>query len=325
MAQFDGIRYVLRPDNGGFMEAVQSGITAARGEIVAMVNNDVFVAPGWARAIHAAFADPSVGIAGSRLTFPDGLLQEFGTFVWRDGTPGLWGWRQDPGAPAFAHDRTTPLVTGAALAIRRQLFEDLGGFDPRYAPSYYEDTDLCMRARARGWRIVAAAAARAVHHMAATADIDPRKSRTSHYERNRLRFRERWAEVLDRECWPRHPVFECAAAGETQRTPRSAGLVAAVHETEQRSAALMQQVFPAVRARAPQAWFALAGVGSERFGGAGPLPSWEPLARAASVAVASPGSPFAAEARQRGAVVLDPDAMRRDALASAIAALLAAV
>jgi cellulose synthase/poly-beta-1,6-N-acetylglucosamine synthase-like glycosyltransferase len=80
-----------------------------------------------------------------------------------------------------------PFVTGAALALRRNVLRDTGGFDAGFYPVYYEDTDLCYRARAAGWRVVYWPSAVALHRTSATLD----QSSQAYFEflhANRLRF-----------------------------------------------------------------------------------------------------------------------------------------
>src|SRR5690606_15044112 len=79
-------------------------------------------------------------------------------------------------------------ASGAALAIPRALFLQLGGFDTRYAPAYYEDTDLAFAVRGAGRRVVYQPAARVVHDEGTTGGTDPASGAKAHQARNRATF-----------------------------------------------------------------------------------------------------------------------------------------
>src|SRR5690606_20362838 len=90
-------------------------------------------------------------------------------------------------------------------------FAAQGGFDTRYAPAFYEDTDLGMSLRARGYRVLCQPAARVVHVEGATAGTDPRRGMKAYQERNQSIFRERWREALRN-----HPGHEATGTALTQ-------------------------------------------------------------------------------------------------------------
>ncbi len=126
-------------------------------EIIGLVNPDTWFEPGWATALREAFARcPEHGILGPlQLTYDEGCtLAEWTCRVLRVQGP------SDLDAQATAID--TPWVEGSALFARRQVLERVGVFDPLFA-MYYEELDLCRRARRAGWRIGVVPAAR-YHH-----------------------------------------------------------------------------------------------------------------------------------------------------------------
>lgn len=154
------IRCVLRDSNGGFGPANNSGVAAARGAWLALVNSDVIPdGPGWLEAlIAAAEAAGRHSVAGPRLIAPDGALQHAGIAFERD-ERGLWanrhpgkGW---PAASPFALSaRRVQAVTGACMVLRRRDFLSVGGFTVDYAVGDYEDSDLCLKLARRGGRAV---------------------------------------------------------------------------------------------------------------------------------------------------------------------------
>jgi GT2 family glycosyltransferase len=197
LPQVVGLRYQRRPQNGGFIAACNDGLALARGEYVVFLNNDTVPQPGWLDALLRTFAEhPGTGVVGAALLYPDGRLQEAGGVVWRDGSADKLGRLQAPDASAFAHVRRVDYVSGAALAIPRTLCVSLGGFDPLYAPAFYEDTDLAMRVRATGLQVLVQPASQVMHIEGVTTGTDDRHGVKSGQPINQRRFAERWKQAL---------------------------------------------------------------------------------------------------------------------------------
>ena len=136
--------------NLGFAGGCNLGVAHTTAPMLAFVNPDVTLAPDWAVTIVAALGDPTIGIVGGKLRFPDGRLQHAGGMVqW----PLAFGAHHGYGladAPPFDVGRAVEYVTGASLALRRTTWEAVGGFDPAFHPAYYEEVDLCLRVAALG-------------------------------------------------------------------------------------------------------------------------------------------------------------------------------
>ena len=193
-----GCRVTRNASNLGFVGSCNAGAALARGGHIAFLNNDTLVRPGWLDALLGTFVDtPGVGIAGSKLLFPDGKLQEAGGIIWRLGDAWNWGRGRDPEEPAFSYMRDADWVSGAALMINTVLFRKLGGFDAHFAPGYYEDTDLAFRVRAAGLRVVVQPASQVVHLEGVTSGTDEDGPGMKRFQRINLRkFQQRWAGTL---------------------------------------------------------------------------------------------------------------------------------
>lgn len=198
-----GLRFHRNPANLGFIGACNAGAALARGEFLVFLNNDTTVQPGWLDALLSTFrTHPDTGLAGSKLVYPDGRLQEAGGIVFADGSGWNYGRFDDPAHPRYNFVREVDYCSGAAIALPAALFGELGGFDPHYAPAYYEDTDLAMRVRARGLKVRYQPASVVVHHEGATSGTDTGSGIKAYQVANQKKFLARWREVLAKDHLP---------------------------------------------------------------------------------------------------------------------------
>ncbi|HVK51378.1 MAG TPA: glycosyltransferase [Pseudoxanthomonas sp.] len=218
MRAIDGLRYHRRAVNGGFIAACNDGAALAQGDVLVLLNNDTVPQPGWLDALLATFdAHPRAGLVGAQLIYPDGRLQEAGGVVLADGAAWNYGRFDSPDDPRYASLRHADYCSGAALAIPTALFRELGGFDTRYAPAYYEDTDLAFAVRAAGREVLYQPRARVVHREGVTAGTDPTSGVKAYQVRNQAVFAAKWAQAL-REQLPAKslPTPDALARGHTQ-------------------------------------------------------------------------------------------------------------
>jgi GT2 family glycosyltransferase len=197
LPQIAGLRRVRLDTNVGFIAACNAGVAQARGEFLVLLNNDTVVQPGWLDALLDTFAThPDTGLAGSKLVYPDGRLQEAGGIVFADGSAWNYGRNGHPNDPRHNFVREADYCSGAAIALRRSLYAELGGFDPYYTPAYYEDTDLAMRVRQAGLKVRYQPASVVVHHEGATSGTDTSQGIKAYQVANHVKFLERWRDVL---------------------------------------------------------------------------------------------------------------------------------
>jgi len=152
--RIDGAKIVRNAENLHFLRGVNGGAELARGRHMLLLNNDTRLAAGSiAAAVERLDAESDLGAVGGRIVLLDGTLQEAGSIIWRDGSCLGYGRGDDPWAPEHQFRRDVDYCSGAFLMVPRALFETLGRFDLRFAPAYYEETDLCMRIREAGFRV----------------------------------------------------------------------------------------------------------------------------------------------------------------------------
>jgi O-antigen biosynthesis protein len=193
----EGVRFVRNEKNLGFLGNVNRGAHEARGEYLLILNNDTLLTVGAIDALVNTFRDhENVGLVGAKLLNADGTVQEAGGIVWRDGSAWNWGRGEYPHDPRFNFVRNADYCSGAALAIRRDLFLDMGGFDVHFAPAYYEDTDLAFRVRARGLRVVYQPHAEVYHLEGVSHGRDQSSGIKAYQVTNAKKFFERWQETL---------------------------------------------------------------------------------------------------------------------------------
>lgn len=209
LERIDGLRLVRNDRNLGFIGSSNAGAAAARGEFLLFLNNDTQVTPGWLDALLDCFADSTdCGIAGSRLVYPDGRLQEAGGLVFSDGSCWNTGRFESRDDPAYAFRRETDYVSGASLMIRAELFRRIGGFDVRYAPAYYEDTDLAFAVREVGLRVYYQPASTVIHCEGISSGTDLAGGVKQHQVINQATFARKWSAALRKQAEPGTPLSQ---------------------------------------------------------------------------------------------------------------------
>ncbi|MBV6601925.1 glycosyltransferase, partial [Acinetobacter baumannii] len=157
--------YERRAENGGFLECCNSTVQLARGEVIVLLNSDTRVVDGWLDELVEAFElFPKAGMVGSKLFNDDGPLPEAGGIFWRDGSAHNYGRGDDPNRPQYCFARQADFISGASIAIRKSVWDALGGFDPVYKPAYCEDADLAFRLRRAGYETWFVPTSRVIHY-----------------------------------------------------------------------------------------------------------------------------------------------------------------
>lgn len=191
--------------NLGFAGGVRQGVARSSGTILVLLNPDAEIYPDTLEKLVSGLArDSRLAVAGCKIYEPDRYtLQHAGAVLHPSLITSHLG-RGEPDQGQYDQPAEVDYVTGAALAVRRVVWDELGGLDQGYRPGYYEETELCLRARRRGYLVQVLPAARAVHHESASSGKLSARF-FFHYHRNRLRF-------LIRNFSPAHWIFRFAPA-----------------------------------------------------------------------------------------------------------------
>ncbi|HET6954186.1 MAG TPA: methyltransferase domain-containing protein, partial [Acidimicrobiales bacterium] len=196
-----GLRLVRNEKNLGYVASTNRGAALARGEHLVLLNSDTEVGAGWLDAlVETVERDPTVGIVGAKLLDPDGRLSEAGSIVFSDAGAWNYGRGDDADRSRYAWLREVDYCSAACVLVRRQVWEEVGGFSQAFTRGYWEDTDLAFAARSRGWKTVYQPRAVVTPHEGAThgGSSDPLM------RLNGRRFAERWSTVLADQPRPGH-------------------------------------------------------------------------------------------------------------------------
>src|SRR5262245_35673773 len=182
------VRVVTHPRNVGFATACNDGAAAASGEYLVFLNNDTIPQAGWLDAL-AGYADrhPRAAVVGSKLLYPNDTIQHAGVVICRDRYPRhiYAGFPADH--PVVNKSRRFQVVTAACALLRREPFEQAGGFDPAFRTGN-EDVDLCLRLGGLGCEVHYCHES-VLYHLESVSE-----GRFKHVDANTRLYRERWAE-----------------------------------------------------------------------------------------------------------------------------------
>jgi GT2 family glycosyltransferase len=180
-------------ENLRFLKNCNQASKLARGKYIVFLNNDTEVSSFWLDELLKVHSDDdTIGLTGSKLLNEDGTLQEAGGIIWGNGQPWNVGRDANPQQPEFNYRREVDYVTGAAMCIRRDLWEQVGKFSEELAPCYYEDPDLAFKVRAAGYKTVYVPHSVVVHFEGKSHGKDTKKGLKRYQVVNESKFRAKW-------------------------------------------------------------------------------------------------------------------------------------
>lgn len=222
LALFDRLRADPRvrilPAPGPFNFSALNNLAAAeaRGEVLVLLNNDISMrGASWLEEMVAQAVRPNVGAVGAKLYYPDGSLQHAGVVLGVGDAPQRVAGHLYAGAGAnhagyqghLALARNVSAVTAACLAIRKAVYDEVGGLDAERLAVAFNDVDLCLKVRAAGYDIVWAPFAELVHHESASRGSDLAPEAAARFQREVQVMRDHWGPILDADPFY-GPVFD---------------------------------------------------------------------------------------------------------------------
>ncbi|VTU15249.1 glycosyltransferase family 2 protein [Variovorax sp. RA8] len=196
---------VLRDDRPFNYAALNNAAVAqARGELVALVNNDIeVITPDWLSEMVSIALQPGVGAVGARLWYPNMTLQHAGVILGVGGIAahahrGMPAGREGYGGRAGLI-QSFSAVTAACLVMRKSIYEQVGGFDEVNLQVAFNDVDFCLRVSEAGYRIVWTPYAELMHHESATRGKDLSPEKRARFEREVAYMHQRWDHVLQND------------------------------------------------------------------------------------------------------------------------------
>ncbi|SOR32317.1 putative glycosyl transferase [Methylorubrum extorquens] len=211
------VRIEPYPHPFNFSALVNAGARKAGGDVLVLLNNDVAVLrPDWLDVLVAQAVRPEVGAVGAKLLYEDGRLQHVGVVVGLGGEAGHI-LRRRP-ADTLGHlDRLSVAhevsgVTAACLAVTREKYQAVGGFDEETFAVDFNDIDFCLRLGARGWKTVWTPHA-VLSHLESVSRGRPVGDARARFEREAVAFTERWRDVIRHDPFY-HPALSLTTFGE---------------------------------------------------------------------------------------------------------------
>jgi GT2 family glycosyltransferase len=199
-----GVSILSRDGPFNFSAMNNQAARAAKGEVLGFLNNDLrIISADWLREMVSQAIRPGVGAVGAKLYYPDDSIQHAGIIL---GLGNLAGYvhRYAPREAAGHGGRLNRVqdcsaVTAACIVLKRPVFEEVGGFDEVNLPVAYNDVDLCLKIRERGYRILWTPHAELYHLESASRPSDFSPEEKQRYERECAHIRARWSHAIARD------------------------------------------------------------------------------------------------------------------------------
>lgn len=198
------IRVVESPGPFNFSALNNDAARHAPGDILVLLNNDVeIVDPGWLEEMVGLASRPEIGCVGAKLYYPDGTVQHGGVVTGPGGGAGH-GHKGAPRAAAGYLDRLVTVtnvsaVTAACLAVRAEVYREVGGFDEASFAVAFNDVDFCLKVAAAGYRNVWTPFAELVHHESLSRGKDAKPEAARRFAGEVAALQRRWSVRLLRD------------------------------------------------------------------------------------------------------------------------------
>lgn len=194
------ITVVRNEKNLGFLLNCNNAAKYATGEYLHFLNNDTQVERNWLSSlVELIERDSNIGMVGSKLVYPDGRQQEAGGIIWNDASGWNFGRLDDPAKPEYNYVKEVDYISGASIMLSKKLWFEIGGFDERYIPAYFEDSDLAFEVRKHGYKVMFQPKSIVVHFEGISHGTDTSVGIKAYQIKNREKFIEKWKFELEKD------------------------------------------------------------------------------------------------------------------------------
>jgi len=190
--------FVIRHEKSqGYLKSANEGASHARGTYIVQLNNDTIPQPDWLAPLVDTFKRRlNAVIAGPMFLWPNGSIQEAGGRIFSDGRAAQFGNGEMSLTSEYRYSRPVDYVSGAALCVKKSFWDSVGGYDERFAPAYYEDTDLALTAISQGYEVMYQPLSKIAHWSHTSYGIDGLFRMESLINERRDIFVKKWSELL---------------------------------------------------------------------------------------------------------------------------------
>jgi GT2 family glycosyltransferase len=197
------IKVVRNEKNLGFLLNCNNAVKFAKGKYIHLLNNDTQVQERWLISlIELIESNDNIGMVGSKLVYPDGRQQEAGGIIWNDASGWNFGRLDDPTKPEYNYVKEVDYISGASIMLSKKLWDKIGGFDERYVPAYFEDSDLAFEVRKHGYNVMFQPKSVVVHFEGISHGTDTGTGIKAYQVKNREKFIEKWKNELEKNHFP---------------------------------------------------------------------------------------------------------------------------
>lgn len=197
---FENIKLIRTGTNRGFLLNCNNAAKYASGKYLLFLNNDTIVQEDWLKyLLDLIEKDEKTGLVGSKLIYPNGKLQEAGGIIWKDASGWNFGRMDSPDKPEYSYVKEVDYISGACIMIRKSLWREIGGFDTRFSPAYFEDTDLAFEVRRLGYKVLYQPLSVVIHYEGTSHGTNVNEGIKKYQTINKGKFIEKWRGTLERD------------------------------------------------------------------------------------------------------------------------------
>ncbi|MDX9743094.1 MAG: glycosyltransferase [Arcobacteraceae bacterium] len=197
------IKVVRNEKNLGFLLNCNNAAKYADGKYIHFLNNDTQVTENWLSSLVTLIeSNEKIGMVGSKLVYPDGRQQEAGGIIWNDASGWNYGRLDDSTKPEYNYVKEVDYISGASIMLSKKLWNEIGGFDERYAPAYFEDSDLAFEVRKHGYKVMFQPKSIVVHFEGISNGTDLGSGIKKYQVVNKEKFIDKWKDELQNNHFP---------------------------------------------------------------------------------------------------------------------------